>query len=149
MVVPCVRARGCRRCRWWRGSCAWCRCVGPCRWPWCSGWCPRAAGAPARHRRQTARLRPLLIHWVVVPTNCVSLPGKHLSAFLPLWTHFSLSSVEILAFLQYKISVPDHPVLLATFPLGRFLCVHLLLRTLYLHTFVLSTVDTLSTFQRY
>ena len=30
----------------------------------------------------------------------------------------------------------DHPALLATFPLGPFLCLHLLLGTLYLHTFV-------------
>ena len=31
----------------------------------------------------------------------------------------------------------DQPVLRATFPLGPFLCLHLLLGTLYLHTFVL------------
>jgi len=30
----------------------------------------------------------------------------------------------------------DHPALQATFPLGPFLCLHLLLGTLYLHTFV-------------
>ena len=35
--------------------------------------------------------------------------------------------------------LPDRPLLLATFPLGPFLCLHLLLETLYLHTFVLST----------
>jgi len=41
--------------------------------------------------------------------------------------------------LPTQISLPDHPVLLATFPLGPFLCLHLLLGTLYLYTFVLST----------
>jgi len=40
--------------------------------------------------------------------------------------------------LPIQIPVPDQPVLLATFPLGPFLCLHLLLGTLYLHTFVLS-----------
>jgi len=41
--------------------------------------------------------------------------------------------------LPIQICLPDWPVLLATFPLGPFLCLHLLLGTLYLHTFVLST----------
>jgi len=40
--------------------------------------------------------------------------------------------------LPIQIFLLDHPVLLATFPLGPFLCLHLLLRTLYLRTFVLS-----------
>ena len=41
--------------------------------------------------------------------------------------------------LPIRISLPDQPVLLATFPLGPFQCLHLLLiGTLYLHTFVLS-----------
>jgi len=40
--------------------------------------------------------------------------------------------------LPIQISLPDQPVLLATFPRGPFLCLHLLLGTLYLHTFVLS-----------
>ena len=35
-------------------------------------------------------------------------------------------------------TLPDQPVLLATFPLGPFLCLYLLLETLHLHTFVLS-----------
>jgi len=35
--------------------------------------------------------------------------------------------------------LPDHPLVLATFPLGPFLCLHLVLGILYLHTFVLST----------
>ena len=40
--------------------------------------------------------------------------------------------------LPIQISVSDQPVLLATFPLGPFLCLRLLLGTLYLHTVVLS-----------
>jgi len=43
-----------------------------------------------------------------------------------------------LCVLSIQISLLDHPVLLATFSLGPFLCLHLLLGTLYLHTFVLS-----------
>ena len=41
--------------------------------------------------------------------------------------------------LAIQISSPDLPVLLATSPLEPSLCLHLLLGTLYLHTFVLST----------
>ena len=36
---------------------------------------------------------------IVLPTNCVSLPGKY---FIPLSLSVSLSSVQILAFFQYK-----------------------------------------------
>jgi len=36
-------------------------------------------------------------------------------------------------------SLPDHAVLLATFPPEPFLCLHLVLGTFYLHTFILST----------
>ena len=40
--------------------------------------------------------------------------------------------------LPIRISLPDLPLLLATFPLGPFLCLQLQLGTLYLYTFVLS-----------
>ena len=78
---------------------------------------------------------------IVLPTNCVSPPGKH-------FIHLSLSTCPnsfLTIFhpdpcvLPIQISLLDQPVLLATFPLRPFLCLHLLLGTLYLHTFVLST----------
>ena len=73
--------------------------------------------------------------------NCVSLPRKH---FIPLSLSTCLNSFLTIfrpdpCVLPIQISLPDQPVLLATFPLGRFLCLHLLLGTLYLNTFVLST----------
>ena len=51
---------------------------------------------------------------------------------------FGASIITSLYSSNKQISLPDQPVLLATFPLGPFLCLHLLLETLYLHTFVLS-----------
>ena len=79
---------------------------------------------------------------IVLPTNSVSPPGKH---FIPLSLSTSLNSVLTIFhqdpyILPIQISLPDQPVLLATFPLGSFLCLHLLLGTLYLHTFILSTL---------
>ena len=78
---------------------------------------------------------------LVLPINYVSLPGKH---FIPLSLSTSLNSFLTIfcpdpCVLPIQISLLDHPVLLATFPLGPFLSLHLLLGTLYLHTFVLST----------
>jgi len=78
---------------------------------------------------------------LVLPTNCVSLPGKH---FIPLSLSTCLNSFVAIfhpdpCVLPIQISLPDQPVLLATFPLRPFLCLHLLLGTLYLHTFVLLT----------
>ena len=71
----------------------------------------------------------------------VAVCGKH---FIPLSLSTCLNSFLTLfhpdpCILLIQISLPDHPVLLATFPLGPFLCLHLLLGTLYLHTFVLLT----------
>ena len=78
----------------------------------------------------------------VRPLRCCLLRQNSLATYLP--SGFSLPSLlssSILAcVLPIRISLPDHPVLLATFPLWPFLCLHLLLGTLYLHTF-----DTLST----
>ena len=76
---------------------------------------------------------------IVLPTNCVSLSGKHV---IPLSLSTSLNSFLAIFrpdVLPIQISLPNHPVLLATFPLWPFLCLRLLLGTLYLHTFVLST----------
>jgi len=68
------------------------------------------------------------------------LSGKH---FIPLSLSTCLNSFLTIfrpdpCNLPIQISLPDNPVLLATFPLGPFLRLHLLLGTLYLHTFVLS-----------
>ena len=75
----------------------------------------------------------------IIPTSCVSLPGKH---FIPLSLPTSLNSFLTIfcpdpCVLPIRISLPDQQVLLATFPPGPFLCLHLLLGTLYLYTFVL------------
>ena len=75
---------------------------------------------------------------IVLPTNCVSLSGKHV---IPLSLSTSLNSFLAifrpdLCVLRIQISLPDQPLLLASFPLRPFLCLHLLLGTLYLHTFV-------------
>ena len=77
---------------------------------------------------------------IVLPTNCVSPPGKH---FIPRSLSTCLNSFLTIfrrdpCVLPIQISLPDRPVLLATFSRGPFLCLHLLLGTLYLHTFVLS-----------
>jgi len=77
---------------------------------------------------------------IVLPTNCVSPPGKHL---IPLSLSTCLNSFLTIfhpdpCVLPIQIFLPDQPVLPATFLLRPFLCLHLLLRTLYLHTFVLS-----------
>ena len=68
-------------------------------------------------------------------------PGKH---FIPLSPSTCLNSFLTIfhpdpCILPIQISLPDQAVLLATFPLGPFLCLHLILGTLYLHTFVLLT----------
>ena len=75
---------------------------------------------------------------IVLPTNSVSLPGKHA---IPLSPSTSLNSLiltifrphRILAFFQYKSphQTTRYYRLLATFPLRPFLCLHLLLGTLY------------------
>jgi len=75
-----------------------------------------------------------------VPLQHVASPGKH---FIPLSLSTCMNSFLTTfhpdpCVLPIQISLPDQPVLLATFPLGPFLCLHLPLRTLYLHTFVLS-----------
>jgi len=85
------------------------------------------------------------LHW---------LPGDHrityklshnlVKHFIPLSLSTCLNSVRTIfhpdpCVLPIQISLLDQPVSLATFPLGPFLCLHLLLETLYLHTFVLST----------
>jgi len=103
------------------------------------------------HERTGGRMTALLkAYWrghnkktvvlvIVLPTNCVSLSGKHV---IPLSLSTSLNSFLAVFrpdVLPIQISLPNHPVLLATFPLGPFLCLRLLLGTLYLHTFVLST----------
>ena len=80
---------------------------------------------------------------IVLPTNCVSPSGKHfipLSLSTCLDSFLTISSTQILAFFLYRspYQLQDQPVLLATFPLGPFLCLHLVLGTLYLHTFVVS-----------
>jgi len=80
---------------------------------------------------------------IVVPTNCLTTwKTLHTSQHLylsELISHY-LPPRCLLAFFQYKS--PYHTsrdVLLATFPLRPFLCLHLLLiGTLYLHIFVLS-----------
>ena len=57
---------------------------------------------------------------IVLPTNCVSLSGKHV---IPLSLSTSLNSFLAIFrsdVLPIQISLPDHPVLLATFPLGLF-----------------------------
>jgi len=74
-------------------------------------------------------------------SSSLNIRGKH---FIPLSLSTSLNSFLTIFrpdpyVLPIQISLPDHPVLLATFPLGPFLCLHLLLGTIYLHTFVLST----------
>jgi len=51
-----------------------------------------------------------------------------------------------LGVLPTQISLSDQPVLLATFPLGSFLCLHLLLGTLPAH---IRSIDTISTFKRH
>ena len=64
--------------------------------------------------------------FTVLPTDCTGVTpttGEN--------RYFSLSSSQILAFFQYKSPYhADQSVLLATFPLGPFLCLHLLLVTL-------------------
>ena len=86
---------------------------------------------------------------IVLPTTCVSPPGKQL---IPLSLSTSLNSFLTRPIFRpdrcvlIQISLPDHPILLATFPLGPFLCLCILLGTLYLHTFVL---ETLSIFKRH
>jgi len=93
-------------------------------------------------QRTDTRLHHLLFHSLLHSTlYCVSPPGKY---FIPLSLSTYLnSSLTIFhpdpCVLPIQISLPDQPVLLATFPLGHFLCLHLLLGTLYLHTFVPST----------
>ena len=77
---------------------------------------------------------------VVLPTNCLTT----WKTLIPLSLSTCLNSFRTifrpdLCVLPIQISLQDHPVLLATFPLGPFLCLHLLLGTLYLHTYVLST----------
>ena len=74
------------------------------------------------------------------PTDCVSPPGKH---FISLSLSTCLNSFLTIfhpdpCILPVQISLPDQLVLLATFSLGPFLCLHHLLGSLYLHTFVLS-----------
>ena len=83
---------------------------------------------------------------IVLPTNYVSPPGKH---FIPLCLSTSLNLLLTIfrpdpCVLPIQISLPDYPVLLATFPLGPFLCLHLLLGTLSAH---IRSIDTLSTFK--
>ena len=83
----------------------------------------------------------LVTCWSSYYLETVALPEKH---FIPLSLSTCLNSFLTVfhpdpCIFPIQISLPDHPVLLATFPLGPFLCLHLLLGTLYLHTFVLST----------
>jgi len=78
---------------------------------------------------------------IILPTNSVSQPGKHfisLSLSTSLNSFLTIFHLDLCVF-PIQISLPDQPVLLATFPPGPFLCLHLLLGTLHLHTFVLST----------
>jgi len=74
------------------------------------------------------------------PGRCLMRPGKD---FIPLSLSTCRNSFLIIfhpdsCVFPIQIFLPYHPVLLATFPLGPFLCLHLLLGTLYLRTFVLS-----------
>ena len=82
----------------------------------------------------------LVTCWSLYYLQTVSSPGKH---FIPLSLSTCLNSILTIfhpdpCVLPIHISLQDQPVLLATFPLGPFLCLHLLLETLYLHKFVLS-----------
>ena len=141
VVRACVRYSNCRPSSWvvWYASC--------CFTFWCFSWAKktsivrklllrstRHAGTPyqfvSRHSKS------------VFPTNCVSPPGKH---FIPLSLSTCLNSFLTIfhpdpCVLPIQISLPDQQVLslLATFPLRHFLCLHLLLGTLHLHTFALS-----------
>jgi len=88
----------------------------------------------------------------IAPTCCGLVVGYSLlynrstvdvQDFIPLSLSTGLNSFLTIfhpnrCVLPIQISLPDQPVLLATFPLGPFLCLHLLLGTIYPHTFVLS-----------
>ena len=82
----------------------------------------------------------LIVKWVGWVSPCVGMTGW-VGQSLPLYlseliSHYTFHPDRCV--LPIQISLPDQPVLLATFPPGPFLCLHLLLGTLYLHTFVLS-----------
>jgi len=84
------------------------------------------------------------------PGRCLMVrPGKD---FIPLSLSTCLNSFLTIfhpdpCVLPIQIFLPDHPVLLATFPLGPFLCLHFLLGTLLpAH---IRSIDTLSTFKRH
>ena len=75
---------------------------------------------------------------IVLPTNCL-ITWKTLQPLDICLNSFLTIFHPDACVLPIHITLPDQPVLLATFPLGPFLCLHLLLiGTLYLHTFVLS-----------
>jgi len=80
----------------------------------------------------------LNIHWLPVGHRITY--KLCLTTWKTLHTSQPLYLSELIShYLPIQISLPDQPVLLATFPLWLFLCLHLLLiGTMYLHTFVLS-----------
>jgi len=85
---------------------------------------------------------------IVLPTNCVSPHGKH---FIPLSLSTCLNSFLAIfhpdsCVLPVHISLPDHPVLLATFPFGPFCVCTFYLNSLPSH---IRSIDTLSTFKRH
>ena len=106
----------------------------------------RLSDCPVRRKRQRHAAGLLQLgrgRQISVDSCCRRrLPGKH-SIPLSLSTCLN-SSLTIFhpdpCVLPIQITLPNQPVLLATtFPLGPFLCLHLLLiGTLYPHTFVLS-----------
>jgi len=82
----------------------------------------------------------------LLPTNCVSPPGKHC---IPLSLSTCLNSFLTVfhpdpCVLPIHISLPVHPVLLATFPLGSFCVCTFYLDSLPAH---IRSIDTLSTFK--
>ena len=85
---------------------------------------------------------------LVLPINCVSLPGKH---FIPLSLSNCLNSFLTIfhrdpCVLPIQISLPDQPVLLAIFPSGLSVSAPSTWNSLPAH---IRSIDTLSTFKRH